>query len=486
MKKHSTDTELQESGPDVNTGYLQLFKRIWNVSYPMMISYFWWVCMFFTDRILLAQDTEASFLAAVNASLIIWTCIEGVSFIASMAEVFVAQYHGAKRFDLVSTPVWQMIYLSLISGIFFIPLALWGGPWIYNLFGIPGRDYSLEIVYFKYVLLFGPMFPLCSALSGFFLGRGKTQLMIWAGLVSNLVNVVSDSLLIFGNSKLLIPAMGVQGAALSTGVSQSIYTLILLCVFLSAKNRRVYNSLKVKFIPWLFKRCIAIGSAFAFSYTLELVGWTLFLFCLGGAHPAYTAVIGVNQTFLISLGFFSEGLMKGMISVSGNLIGSKQFFLIPRALVVAVGLVLLFSLVVALPVLLIYSEEVIDLFIKGSQWSNGSHAMTVQLEYIQNLLLKTLPLCCVAFCFRSIAHQFQAILIAAGDVRFIALTSPILLWVGHLIPSYYAVIVRGLPLVVAYQCYAVYAAISLVLYGGRVYYGKWKEIKLVESDRPQA
>jgi len=124
-------------------------RELWNISFPLMISTLASLFMIFTDRIFLAHYSLEALNASVNAGTFAWALMSGVGMIAAMSEVFVAQYNGAKQHRRLAVPAWQMIWFSLFSILFFLPLAVWGSEMIFA-----GDLYAdLEVQYFRWLMV---------------------------------------------------------------------------------------------------------------------------------------------------------------------------------------------------------------------------------------------------------------------------------------------------------------------------------------------
>ena len=94
-------------------------RELWAISMPLMISTLASLFMIFTDRIFLAHYSLPSLNAAVTAGTLAWALMVGVGMLTAMSEIFVAQYNGAKQYQRLGVPVWQMIWLSFFSLLFF-------------------------------------------------------------------------------------------------------------------------------------------------------------------------------------------------------------------------------------------------------------------------------------------------------------------------------------------------------------------------------
>lgn len=198
------------------------------------------VAMIFCDRLYLANYSADALNAAVSAGTFWWATTFAVVTLCSMAEVFVAQYNGAKRYQKLGEPVWLMIWLALFSVVFFFLLGTVVNDSLFK----AGFFNANEVAY--------------AAISAFFIGQGKTRIIQWMALLGNAVNIALDPLFIFG-VKGWIPEMGLKGAAIATGLGILIQIVILGALFLRSENRTHFGTAQWRFRPSAFWRCLKVG-----------------------------------------------------------------------------------------------------------------------------------------------------------------------------------------------------------------------------------
>ena len=90
-------------------------SELWKLSIPLMISSFATFAMIFVDRMFLAKFSIDAHNACVAASTIAWGFTIGFQVLNEMVEIFVAQYNGAKKYHILGKPVWQTLWMCLIS-----------------------------------------------------------------------------------------------------------------------------------------------------------------------------------------------------------------------------------------------------------------------------------------------------------------------------------------------------------------------------------
>lgn len=441
-------------------------RELWTISLPLMISSLASLFMIFTDRIFLAHYSIGALNASVNAGTLAWAMMAGVGMITAMSEVFVAQYNGAKQFKRLGLPVWQMIWFAVFSMAFFIPMAIWGAPAI-----LAGDRYAdLEIPYFRWLMIFGPSYALMMAFSGFFIGRGKTRVMIWLAIIANLINILLDWALIFGVPG-LIPEMGIQGAAIATCLGYLFESAVLGYLFLKKENRQQFGTAQWRLNSKEMRKCCRVGFPQGIFCALEVFGWAVFYWMMTDLGEKHITVSSICQSFTILLSFFCDGLSRGAASVAGNFIGSGRYDLIRKVLRSGFILLSFFSLATAA----IFIVDPVDL---------------VRLLFVENqgIELESSLQICMVFAFIYIFLDglrwfFSGLLVAAGDTLFLLIAGSLSVWVFLLAPVYFIVVKQGLPVEYAWGLTVLYAALFFIVYGVRFKQGAWQKINLIEPAR---
>ena len=448
-------------------------RELWSVSFPLMISSFAMLFMIFTDRIFLAHYSVEALNASVNAGTLAWAFMSGMGMIAAMSEVFVAQYNGAKLPLRIGAPVWQMIWFSLFSFSLFIPLAVWGGPLFFR-----GDPYAeLEIVYFRWLMFFGPSYALMTACTGFFIGRGKTTLMIWLAVLANGINIVLDWLFIFG-VKGWIPELGIQGAAVATCIGYVFQAVVLFALFLRKENRDAFG-VKSWRINWseMFK-CLKVGTPQGLFCAFEIGGWAFFFWLMSRLSEKPITISSICQSVLILLFFFSDGLSRGAAAIAGNFIGSQRHALVSKVFKSSLILFAMFLFVISLVLVIDPIHTTGALFF--AEIEEGSLKAAIDPSLADSL--KT----CLIFSFFYLLFDgprwvLSGLLSAAGDTVFLLVISSLSIWLCLLLPIYAIVVQYHLAVEYAWGFTVIYAMIFFFAYWVRFRQGAWRKIDLVSN-----
>lgn len=447
-------------------------RELWNISLPLMISSLASLFMIFTDRIFLAHYSIGALNASVNAGTLAWALMSGIGMVTAMSEVFVAQYNGAKHYKRLGIPVWQMIWFAVFSCAFFFPLAMWGAPVFFS----GDRYMDLEIPYFRWLMVFGPSYALMMAFAGFFIGRGKTKVLIWLAIIGNLINIVLDWALIFGIPGLL-PEMGIQGAAIATCLGYFFESVVLGYLFLKKENRMLYGTAYWRLNWNEMKKCCKIGFPQGIFCALEVFGWAVFYWMMTDLGEKHITISSICQSFTILLSFFYDGLSRGAAAVAGNFIGSKRYDLVHKVMRSGFYLLTLFSLVSAAILVIDPIDTVKLLFI---------HDPDVSIQGSLKI--------CMIFSFSYIFFDglrwiFSGLLVAAGDTLFLLIAGSLSVWIFLLAPVYFIVVKQNLAVEYAWGLTVLYAALFFFVYWIRFKQGSWQKIDLVtplnsKEDKP--
>lgn len=439
-------------------------RELWAIAFPLMLSSFSVLTMVFCDRWFLAHYSSEAHNAAVEATTLGWAFLFGWMVLASIAEVFVAQYNGAGKRHRFGEPVWQMIWLSMASWAFFIPLSLWGTGWIFG----DSAHFAYEREYFSIMVLFGPFYALYAALCAFFIGQGKTRLITIVVVFANLCNILCDWILIFGIDGLVEP-FGVKGAAMATSIATLFQCAVLGAIFLRKKNRQECGTFCWQPKLSAMRDCVRIGLPSAIFVVAEISAYAVFYALMKEMGDVYITVTGICQSLLILFFFFADGMNKAVATIVGNLIGAGRSAVVSKVMKSGLQLNLIF-LVIVLAVFSWGMPLIVDQFLP--------YADEVFIASIQGPLETCLILMAVYLFFEGVRLQFAGVLMAAGDTYFLLAAGSLLVWALMLLPVYVFVLKGHARVELASTITMLYSAIACIVYYWRIDTGKWRTLSI--------
>ncbi|WP_186646699.1 MATE family efflux transporter [Fluviispira vulneris] len=388
------------------------------LAFPLMLNNLSTNLMLFFDRLILANDSTHAMNAAITIGISCNIFHFAMTSIAASAEVFVGRANGSHNLKKIGEPVWQMIWFSCMTFIIFIPLAIYGQ----NIF-IPEQYKENGTMFYKLYMFCGPIFPFVMALSAFFIGRGKTKIIICTNLIGNIFNLILAYIFI------LKFKMGPTGAALSTIMAQILQGVILFSLFLKRENRNTFGSSKISFNIKLFLENLNIGLPMAIAYIVELGGWAMIIRILSASGQKYLTAFAIGQSLFILFTFISEGLQKAIIVLASNYIGENNWFKFKKLFLESIKVQIFIALILLIP-FIFCADLIIKSFIHSSEINTNNINYTAQ---------NALNWFWLFFVCDGIKWIIASLLISLKKTTYVMLTNLLTIWFIAVLPIYFYV-----------------------------------------------
>ena len=262
-------------------------------------------------------------LSAVAVSFPIMLIMGSFAFGVNMANgVIVSQYYGAKDYYTVS----HVIKVSTTLGVIILftvgALMLIFSRNILVMMKTPENAMDMALIYLRISILGMPFAYTYFFISSILRAVGDTVRPLIFLIVSSIINIILDPILIKGFW--IIPAMGLQGAAIATVIAQ------FTSVFISITYLRIKNSF-IKINPFVFtfdlnmtKKILKLGIPISFNQFIVAFGWlviTRLISSFGEAASATVAIVNrVESLFIMPMGALGNAVM----TMSAQNIGAKK------------------------------------------------------------------------------------------------------------------------------------------------------------------
>lgn len=138
-----------------------------------------------------------------------------------------------------------------------------------------------------------------------------------------IANIILDPLLIFGWGP--IPAMGIEGAAIATGLGQVLTLVIYLCYYIL---RPIPVKLRLQFLKpdrEIIKRLYAVGVSASLTLSLPSLMISCLNVILAGFSQAYVLVLGVYYKLQTFLYLTANGIVQGIRPLIGYNYGAGMY-----------------------------------------------------------------------------------------------------------------------------------------------------------------
>ena len=286
----------------------------------------------------------------------------------------VARAYGAGDLQRVNEQLAQSTLLTIILGLGagFAGRAL--APYYLDVVAAQGPAREAALTYLE-PLLYGLVFNYLTILLGSTLrGVGNTRLAFQVALVSNLANFAFNGVLIFGRWGL--PALGVQGAALGTLLSQALGLALILGALARGAVPGVRAPLRwVPIDPKAAAALLRVGAPAALDMVVLNAGFLSIVSLLGRIDPVAVAAHGIGLRIQALAFVPGMAISQATGALVGNALGAgrpDEARAIARASVtLCVTVMTVIPLVLVLP-----SDAVLRLFDVDADSALGAHATT--------------------------------------------------------------------------------------------------------------
>ncbi len=353
---------------------LPIRKIFLRCTVPNMLSMIFSSIYFIVDGIFIGRYVGEVGLAAVNISwpfLLITFAMADMIAVGSSVKIALTLGKGDTDYasKIFSTSVLLVFILSAFFGSFAVVIAQFTDVFLVNDLELSNYTsrYLTHIGYFA--IGFIPLY----AMDNYLRICGKMKLCLYINVVSSLVNIFLDWLFLakFG--------WGIESAAIATGISTSLGTIISLLVFASSKLTLKFTKPKIPFKDIL--EIIYNGSSEFFGKiagSLIAILTNAFLLSLGGAVAvtAYSIVMYVDGV-VRSIIYGIVDSLQPPITYNFGADQPKRVFGIYKASLIATGCIS----IAAMFILLAIPELLVQVFIKSTDESIIKIAVTALLLF---------------------------------------------------------------------------------------------------------
>ncbi len=390
------------------------FRRNFTLAFPVVLGQLGHVMVGVADSLMVGRTGTVPLAAASLANgLFSVVLVLGIGLTFGLTPL-VARADGARDHHENNALLYHSLAINLLFGLGLCALLAMALPWLLSLLGQPADVAAAAIPYTRLLLLSLPPLMIFMTYKQFAEGLSHTRAAMWVSIGANLLNVLLNYVLIFGQVGL--PALGLNGAGIATVVARVVMAGLMLWLMLGAGRYAAY----MRWPGWqcrqwpIARRLLAMGlpigsqmvaEAGAFAVAAIMVGWL-------GATTLAAHQIALNMA---SVAYMMAGGIGAAATVRvGNMLGSRDPHNLRRAGFTCLGMGAAFMSVSA------------TIFVVGRHWLPAFYSTDpVVIELAGALLV-------IAALFQ-LSDGLQVVAIGAlrglGDVRLPTLFTVIAYWV---------------------------------------------------------
>ena len=253
------------------------------------------------DTVMLSQYSDESVAAVGVVNQIVMFAFLIFEVINIGTSVLCSQYLGAKLQQKMIQVVGVSLLLNLVVGLLVSAILHFGAVTLLDWMGLRPELLQYGIGYMEIVGAFAFFQAISLTISASLRSANKAIYPMLVTILVNIMNIVGNYILIFG--KFGFPAMGAEGAAISTSIARGV-SMVVLFVILFRKHISRFPLALFRPFPWIeLKNLLKIGIPSAgenMSYSFSQVVITYLINILGNNALA-TRTYTVNIVMFVYL-----------------------------------------------------------------------------------------------------------------------------------------------------------------------------------------
>ena len=300
-----------------------VFPLLMSMALPMVISMLVNSLYNIVDSYFVSQISDAAFTALslvypvqnfVNAV--------GIGFGVGINAV-IALHLGAQEQEKADSAASQGMFLAGIQGLVLSVACILIMPGFLGLYTTDEQIVELGVRYSTVVFGFGVMVSLGVGFEKVFQAVGLMKVSMISLMAGCIANIILDPIMIFGLGP--IPAMGIEGAALATGIGQTLSFVIYVAVYF-------VKPIGVRVTPRLFRpraqmaaRLYSVGIPAVLNLALPSLLISALNGILSSFSELYVQVLGAYYKLQTFLYLTVNGVVQGMRPLVGYNFGAKEY-----------------------------------------------------------------------------------------------------------------------------------------------------------------
>ena len=443
---------------------LKLFQLTW----PIFLEIFLFMLMGLADTFMLSalSDDAVSGVGAANQYIMIAILV--LEVVGNGAAIVVSQYLGSRRYIEASKISALAVSLNLLVGLGISGVFILFTSRMMNAMNLQGDVLAHAEAYLA--IVGGGIFlqAIINSLAAVIRVHGFTKQTMFVALGMNIIHVVGNYALIFG--KFGMPALGVQGAAISSVGSRVIAVFVFIWLLYRVLEYRIEFKYYITWSKEYVKKILHIGLPSAFEQILYQACQIVFLYYVTflGTEALAARQYATNISMFSYLFALAIGL--GTSIIVGRLVGSGEKDEVYRQVWASLKRALVFT-VILVTLVMTFRYPLMRLFTEN--------------EEIIQLGASVLLLSCLLETGRTFNMVIINSLRASGDARFPVLMGAISMVMMSLPLGYFFVFVLDLGLVGVWLAIIMDEWTRAIVMSLRWKSRAWERYALVEPPEPK-
>lgn len=301
----------------------KILPLVLSMSLPMVLSMAVNSLYNIVDSYFVAKISENA-MTALSLVYPVQNLISSIAVGFSIGINAVIAFHlGAQEKEKANDAATQGMLLSLLHGILLTIGCIAIIPYFLQIFTSDTELIKMGIQYSRIVFSFSIAVTIGVGFEKIFQAVGMMNVSMISMASGCIINIILDPILIFGLGP--IPAMGILGAAIATGIGQTIPVFIYLIFYIKLSLPVKIDLHRIKLEKELVGRLYSIGIPAALNMGLPSVLISALNGILATYSQAYVLVLGVYYKLQTFLYLPANGIIQGIRPLVGYNYGAKEY-----------------------------------------------------------------------------------------------------------------------------------------------------------------
>lgn len=293
----------------------RILPLILSMSLPMVLSMLVSSLYNIVDSYFVAMISEDA-MTALSLVFPLQNLVSSIGVGFGIGVNAVIAYHlGAGEQEKADGAATAGLILSALHGLLLLVSCIAAAPFFLSMFTSSEAIIEAGIRYSVIVFAFSITNVISIAFEKIFQAVGRMKVAMAAMLTGCISNIILDPLMIFGIGP--FPAMGIDGAALATGVGQLLSLLVYLAVYLKTPMRVRIRRDRIKDGLRMAGRLYSVGIPATLNLALPSVLISSLNAMLSSFSEVYTLILGIYYKLQTFLYLPASGFVQGMRPVIG-------------------------------------------------------------------------------------------------------------------------------------------------------------------------
>ncbi len=337
----------------------KILPLVLNMSLPMVLSMMVNSLYNIIDSYFVAKISEDA-MTALSLVFPLQNLINAVTIGFGIGiNAVIAFFLGAQEKEKADQAASQGTFLNALHGLVLMILCMAAVPAFLQFFTSDAATIDLGVRYSRIVFGFAVIISLDLSFEKIFQAVGKMTISMVSMLCGCIANIILDPVLIFGLGP--FPALGIEGAAIATGLGQ-ILTLVIYLLWYFLRPIPVQIRLDaLKPDGRVIRRLYSVGVSASLTLSLPSLMISCLNVILSGFSQTYVLVLGVYYKLQTFLYLTANGIVQGIRPLIGYNYGAKMYDRVKE--IYRTSLILIVSIMVLGTLLcLVFPEYLMGLF----------------------------------------------------------------------------------------------------------------------------